>query len=335
MKRWLIRRIPGWIAFVAALLMLVPHGAATAQKLRTLKYSTRSAKKAVLWQEEVRNRMTSLLNLDDLLAQRTSIPLDLKEIRSENKGDYLLREVEISSTASRRIRLLVTYPLLSTGPWPAVICFHGHDGKPASVYDPNPPYLAFGEALARRNYVTVAPAVSQHEVFESGRTLMGERIWDGLRSVDFALSCFSVDTARIGCAGVSLGGEMAMWLGALEPRIKVTVSSGFLTRMDQLEQGHCLCWKFPGLREAVDFADIYALIAPRALLCQNGVGEPPDGFRVDLARIALKEIEVIYYNFGHPENLLFVPHPEGHVMDLVSMVSFFKKHFRPIKSALD
>ena len=259
--------------------------------------------------------------------------MDKVEISTENKGDYLLKEIEFNSTPTRKIRVYVTCPLLTNGPWPAVVCMHGHSGKPLSVYDPDSPYKAFAAELAKRNYVTIAPVVSQHEVYEQGRTLMGERLWDAMRCVDFLASCLSVDSTRIGCAGLSLGGEMAMWLGAMDQRIKATVSAGFLTRMDQMEQGHCMCWKFPGLRELVDYADIYSLIAPRQLMCQNGLKEPPTDFTVELARAALKEIQVIYLNYGQLENVTLVAHPEGHVVDVQSLLIFFKQQFNPIKSA--
>lgn len=46
---------------------------------------------------------------------------------------------------------------------------------------------------------------------------------------------------------------MAMWLAAMDTRVKASVSAGFLTVMDQMERQHCLCWKFDGIRELVDF----------------------------------------------------------------------------------
>jgi dienelactone hydrolase len=144
--------------------------------------------------------------------------------------------------------------------------------------------------------------------------------------VDHFTSLPDVDPSRIGCAGLSLGGEMAMWLGAMEQRIQATVSSGFLTRMDQMEQDHCMCWKFPGLRERVDYADIYCLIAPRALQCQNGLQEAPHAFTVPIAREALGEIQPIYDNFGKPENLQFVAHDGGHVVDLPNLLAFLHRH---------
>ena len=121
---------------------------------------------------------------------------------------------------------------------------------------------------------------------------------------------------------------MAMWLGAMDTRIKATVSAGFLTKMDQMEKGHCMCWKFPGLRELVDYADIYSLIAPRFLLCQNGLKEPPTNFTVPFAHEALIEIAVIYKDYGHLDNVSLVAHPEGHVVDVPSVMEFFGKRLK-------
>ena len=135
-----------------------------------------------------------------------------------------------------------------------------------------------------------------------------------------------VDKSRIGCAGLSLGGEMSMWLGAMDQRMKVTVSSGFLTYMDQMEQDHCMCWKFDGLRELVDFPDIYSMIAPRFLQCQNGLKEPPTAFVPELAKKALAEIEVIYQDFDQKNKVELIIHEGGHEIDLSPLLSFFENH---------
>jgi hypothetical protein len=134
-----------------------------------------------------------------------------------------------------------------------------------------------------------------------------------------------VDGKRIGCAGLSLGGEMAMWLAAMDERIAACVSAGFLTVMDQMEHNHCMCWKFDGLRELVDFADIYSLIAPRPLQCQNGLLEPPGMFVVPLARQALKEIRLIYSDLGKPENVTLAVHDGEHEVDVPSLLEFFRE----------
>jgi hypothetical protein len=175
-------------------------------------------------------------------------------------------------------------------------------------------------------YVTISTTVSQHEVYEKGRLLMAERLWDLIRCVDFLLSMPEVDRRRIGCAGLSLGGEMAMWLGAMDERIAATVSAGFLTTMNHMEQNHCICWKSDGLRELVDYADIYSLIAPRPLQCQNGLLEPAGQSCVPLARQAMEEIMTIYKDLGEPENVILDVREEGHVIDLPGLLYFFEKH---------
>lgn len=161
---------------------------------------------------------------------------------------------------------------------------------------------------------------------EPGRTLMGERFWDLRRCLDYLHSRGDVDAARIGCGGLSLGGEMAMWLGALDERVAATVSCGFLTTMDQLEQGHCPCWKFDGLRQLVDWADVYALVAPRPLQCQNGLAEPATDFCVPLARRAIGEIGAAYRDLGAGPACELHVHAEGHVVDVPALTAFLTRH---------
>jgi len=279
-----------------------------------------------------------LLKMNDLTQRRDAIPLSIKELSSADRETYYVKEVEINSTSNRRIRIVVTTPSSKNGPVPAVVCIGGHGSNLYSPYDPktiageglkrksDSIYKGFGTVLATMEYVTVSTTVSQHKVYEEGRLLMGERLWDLIRCVDYLQSMPEVDDRRIGCAGLSLGGEMAMWLGAMDERIAATLSSGFLTTMDHMEQNHCMCWKFEGLRELVDFADIYSLIAPRPLQCQNGMLEPASQFYVPLARQAMEEIRVIYKDLGRPENVVLDVHEEGHVIDLSGLVYLFEKH---------
>ncbi len=290
-----------------------------------MQYTTRSGPEAASWQAEVRRQLFHLLKLDDLIAEGGRPPLDPATLSSEAGDTCLREEVELTSTPGRRISAILTTPQSDAGPYPGVVCIHGHGGDRYAVYDHTSIYCGFAAALAERGCVTIAVDVGQHEVYEQGRTLMGERLWDLVRCVDHLTSLPVVDPSRIGCAGLSLGGEMAVWLGAMDERIKATVSSGFLTRMDQMEQNHCMCWKFPGLRDLVDYADIYSLIAPRALQCQNGLQEGPNDFTVPIARDALEEIQVIYDDFGESDSLQFVAHEGGHIIDLPGLLAFLER----------
>lgn len=293
------------------------------QHPRTMRYTSRSAQDAVTWQRELRRQLLRLLMLDDLVSTKEQIALDPVILSTDQKEGYLLQEVELNITAQRRITSVVTLPQNGAAPSPAVVCIHGHGGVRHDVYDSPSIYRGFAGALAERGYATISTDIGQHDVYEPDRTLMGERLWDLMRCVDYLMSLSAVNASRIGCAGLSLGGEMAMWLGAMDERVRATVSAGFLTRMDQMEQNHCMCWRFVGLRELVDFADIYSLMAPRPLLCQNGLEEPPTQFTVPIATEALSELELIYRDLESPENVELLAHEEGHVVHLPSLLAFF------------
>jgi hypothetical protein len=86
-----------------------------------------------------------------------------------------------------------------------------------------------------------------------------------------------------------------------------------------------MCWKFDGLRELVDFADIFGMIAPRPLQCQNGLREAPFMFVVPLARQAMDEIRPIYADLGWPGNVELAIHGGEHEVDLPSLVAFFDR----------
>ena len=231
-------------------------------------------------QASSRELLFALLKLDDLVeADRSDaqaspgIPLEPTTAATRTAEKFTRHDLEIHSTPTRRIKVVYTVPDggAGDGTFPAVLCCHGHGGDRDIVYDPASIYNGFALRLAQRGYATISTDVGQHEVYEAGRTLMGERLWDLMRCVRFLTTRPEVDASRLGCAGLSLGGEMALWLGAMDPRIAAVVSAGFLTRMDNMEQGHCMCWKFPGLRENFrDWSDIYMLIAPRPLQCQKG-----------------------------------------------------------------
>ena len=312
-----------WIAVV---LSVVNARAASKETptLRRMKYTHRSSAEAVAWQKSVRQELYKILKLDDLLGRK--IDLKPQVLSTKNESGYTLREIAINSTPGRRFRVLLTTPDAADVRCPAVVCIHGHGGNRHTVHDRKSAYKGFAAVLAAKGVVTISTDVGQHKVYEKGRLLMGERLWDVVRCVDYVASLPEVDASRIGCAGLSLGGEMAMWLGAMDERIAATVSAGFLTVMDQMEKNHCMCWKFPGLRERVDYADIYALIAPRALQCQNGLKEGATQFYVPIARKALAEIKPIYADLGKPDRVELDVHEGGHEIHLPALLAFFKKH---------
>jgi hypothetical protein len=84
-----------------------------------------------------------------------------------------------------------------------------------------------------------------------------------------------------------------------------------------------------GFTENFDFADIYSLVAPRYLQCQNGrLEQAPGGFPVSIAEKAMAEIKKTYEVFGKTDRAELVIHPGGHVFDVPSGTGLFDKVFR-------
>ena len=320
------------IAFLAVVLACVATPAESAEPsgLRLLRCNAKSPAELAAWQRTARTTVAVLLNIDDQIAAnvhdargRSPIPLDPEVLKTEKAEKHTRYDLKIDSGFGRRFSVVLTVPVdAKKGRTPAVICIHGHGGNRHAVYKQDSIYRGFARVLADSGYVTLSTNVGWHNARGKKRTLMGRRLWRLIRLVDLAASRPEVDRERIGCAGLSLGGEMAMWLGAMDTRVAATVSSGFLGRMETMRTGHCMCWDFPGLQRRYDWADVYSMIAPRPLQCQNGQKEPARGFPVSLAKEAMSEISQAYKAAGHEDAAELAVHPDGHVFDVTAGVRF-------------
>src|SRR6056297_187858 len=77
--------------------------------LRQNQYSGRPVEDARLWQQNVRQQLFVLLRLDSLMEVPNN-PLNPRELWSENKGEYILKVMEVNSSPGRRIQVMVTFP---------------------------------------------------------------------------------------------------------------------------------------------------------------------------------------------------------------------------------
>ncbi len=81
--------------------------------LRTWKYAPREKAQAILCQKEQRAKLVRLLKIEDLLSRNAENPLNPKTLSSEDKGKYVIHEMEINSTPTRRIEIVLTLPARS------------------------------------------------------------------------------------------------------------------------------------------------------------------------------------------------------------------------------
>ncbi len=283
-----------------------------AAELRSLRFVAETPEAARRWQEESRSRLFALLMGG---GKPVAGPLRPEILRREDvpAGGYLLEELTLQSLPDRRLHAWMAVPRNPRGRVGAVLAIHGHGGTGEEIVRGRSLY-GHGRALAELGYVVIAPDVGQHALQHPGWSLMGERTWDALRCLDYLETRPEVDRDRWAVAGLSLGGETTMYVAALDPRVKVVDSSGWLTTVANMKNGHCTCYDFPGLEEHFDFADIFACVAPRPLVLELGEKErAPGGFPVGIGRGAFEEIRKAYRVLGAENAVTLSVHGGGHV----------------------
>ena len=139
----------------------------------------------------------------------------------------------------------------------------------------------------------------------AGFTWPGVIIYDDMRSVDYLLTRPEVDPDRIGAVGLSVGGLRTCYLTALDDRIKAGVVVGWMASFRRQLENHMphsvgFTKIIPGLYKEMDFPDMAALAAPRALLVINGSKDAL--FELNGVKECFSKLEKIYAKAGAPEN---------------------------------
>lgn len=106
-----------------------------------------------------------------------------------------------------------------------------------------------------------------------GGSVVGMYVWDLMRLLDYLLEAEEIEDGRIGCTGMSGGGQQTLWLAALDDRVRAAVTSGYFYGMKEslLKLPHnCSCNFVPHMWNTMDMGDLGALIAPRPFLVESG-----------------------------------------------------------------
>jgi hypothetical protein len=127
-----------------------------------------------------------------------------------------------------------------------------------------------------------------------GQTMIGWRVWDVMRTIDWIETRKELDAKRVGCMGISGGGTCTTFSAALEPRIKVALISGYLNifRDCILSLSHCIDNYVPGILNYAEMYDAAGLIAPRPLFVESG--EKDDIFPIAASRESFARVKKVY-----------------------------------------
>jgi dienelactone hydrolase len=145
-----------------------------------------------------------------------------------------------------------------------------------------------------------------------GRTMIGERVCDVDRAIDYLATRDDVDMRRIGVMGNSGGGTISVFSAALLPRISFAMPSCyFCTFRDSIMSiYHCMDNYVPSLMKWAEMPDVLGLFAPKPVVVVAGKTDPI--FPIAAVRRAFKDLKRIYAAAGAPDRCQLVVGPEGH-----------------------
>jgi dienelactone hydrolase len=292
---------------------------------QTLAFKSGTAAQTRQWQKTLRTRLIQLIGG----FPKTKVPLSPRLLARKRFKDYTRETILFQS---RRDLTVFGYFLLPTGfraPGPCVICLPGHGRGVDSICgidgnDKSRPFGNWGEyqqdfalQCVAQGYAVFAleqlgfghrrdkQAVLQGKEASScqpsagaallfGQTMVGWRVWDVMRALDYLETRLEVDTRRLAVMGISGGGTVALFSAALDPRLKAAVlSCSFNTFKDSIMSiSHCIDNYVPGILETMEMPDLAGLIAPRALFVESGAKDPI--FPVSASRSAYQKTKNIF-----------------------------------------
>ena len=184
-------------------------------------------------------------------------------------------------------------PLQAKAPFPAVLYNHAHGGdytlgKTELLEGRDALRHAYGAELTKRGYAVLSidawcfgerQGRTESAVFKEllwkGKVLWGMMVFDTLKAFDYLATREDVQADSIVSIGISMGGTMALWSTALEPRIKACVDLFSLCEYEALiaQQNldkHGIYYYVPALLKYFSAVELNQLTLPRPRLCVVG-----------------------------------------------------------------
>jgi dienelactone hydrolase len=167
-------------------------------------------------------------------------------------------------------------------------------------------------------------------LFMAGATWPGVMVYEGMRAVDYLYTRDDVDTARIGCGGLSGGGEQAVFLSGMDSRIRCAVVTCFMTTFAETVKhnipSHTWMFHLPYLAKMMDLPDVASLSGGIPLMVQSCNDDRlfSSKGREDSAR----KLCLIYGKLGRSEKYSSCFYPGGHKFDLAMQEDAFSWYGR-------
>lgn len=146
-------------------------------------------------------------------------------------------------------------------------------------------------------------------------TGLGKLVYDTSRAVDLLLAQPGIDAGRVLIMGHSLGGKMAFYTGAFDPRITAVIGSdfGLPWASTNWNDPWYLGSRRPFEESGMAHHELLALLAPRPFFLIAGETDTRQSWQI------LNAARPIYAMHGHPERLGAVDHASGHQPTVCSL----------------
>jgi dienelactone hydrolase len=155
-------------------------------------------------------------------------------------------------------------------------------------------------------------------LFMAGTTWPGVMLYEDMRALDYLLIRDEVDPQRVGCGGLSGGGERTIFLTGMDSRIKCSVCAGFMTTFSQMVQHnishHTWMVHLPHLSNLMDLPDLATLSGGNPLMVQ--FCEQDELFSPEGQKISNEKLGKIFKKMGKPELYSGLFFPGGHRFDI-------------------
>lgn len=328
-------------------------------KVAPLRYRFQASTPAAVksWQRKLRVKLTELLG--GFPAQAS--PLQPRIVETVDLGSYTREKIYFTSREGLQVFSYLLKPKSAQGPLPVMVCVPGHgrgvddivgldekgeqraaragyqadfaiqfveQGIAALAIEP----LAFGH---RRDPINAAKGPNQNSCQPAagaallfGETMIGWRVYDVMRAIDYVETRKDLDARKVGCVGISGGGTCTLFAAALDTRIQAAMVSGYLCTFEDciLSLAHCMDNYVPGILNWAEMSDVAGLIAPRPLFAETGEQDrifPIAGFEK-----AFAETTRVYEAMGASAALAKEVHGGGHVFHGVKGVPFIASHLK-------
>ena len=299
---------------------------------RAMAFQASTDMEAERWQRNLRAKLVELLG--GLPEERCELLPRVAE--TKEFPTYTRETVLFQSRSNMTVFGYMLLPKDFETPGPVVLCLHGHgrgvddivgiqeDGTMRTEYgeyqndfalqcvDRGYAALAieqfgFGhrrdDAACQRGAGNSSCLPASGAAFLLGETMIGWRVYDAMRSLDYLSTRSEIDMNRIGVMGISGGGTTTFYSAAIDERFKVAVVSGYFNtfRDSILSINHCIDNYIPGVLKYAEMYDIAGLIAPRAMFVESGTEDTI--FPIDATRFAFDQAQEIFRVFNAEDQL--------------------------------